>query len=512
MTAPRAPKVLLAWIGHADLLGASVEGVTGHTSGHAAGPGPIAAAVEAFTFDEVRLLANWAPKKTHAYVTWLEGRTKATVLATPSALPSPTDYAAIYRAARAAADEARATHGDAAELWFHLSPGTPAMTVVWILLGKSLFAGRFLQAAPEEGVSEVEVPFDLVGDVLPDVLRTRDEAIEARLRTPDDARFADVLHASPAMAALLERARVASAHAFPVLLRGERGTGRTLLARAMHHASPRATKPFVVVRCGALTPAALDAELFGHRRGAHLGADRELPGAFEQAHEGTLYLDEIDAVPPDLQVRVLRGLYDGRVRRAGEGRERSVDVRVIAATDRDLFAEVSAGRFREDLFYRLAVLALDVPPLRARGEDAALIADALLERMQPATPGAAPRKKLARDAREVLLRHRWPGNVRELQTTLQRVMVWCPRRLVHAADVEGALVAGVQPRAESQGVLNRPLGEGMDLRALLDGVARHYLERAMAEAAGNKTKAAALVGLPSYQTLTNWLARYGISQ
>jgi len=492
--------VLLAWVGATDLQSAGVE----EAPRKPRGPGPIAAALDALPFDETVLLDAWKGDTVERFAAWLRARTGAKVTVRRAPLPRPTDYEAIYRAACAAVDAVLA-RGDVA-LTFHLSPGTSAMSTVWVLLGKTRYDATLLQASPEEGVVPAAIPFELTASFLPDLLRARDEALARHLREAPDPSFAAIVHRAPAMKRVIERARVAALHPFPVVLLGETGTGKELFARALHEASPRAAKPFVVVNCGALPPQLVEATLFGWRRGAFTGATETRPGAFEEADGGTLFLDEVGELPLAAQTAMLRALQEGEVQRVGEVKPRRVDVRVVAATHRDLLADVGAGRLREDLFYRLAILALKIPALRDRGDDAVLLAEHFLARL-----GEVHRrhKKLSPDARKVLLAHPWPGNVRELQATVQRAWVWSQGPRIDAADVADALL-GSTPAAPEESARARPHGEGFDLRAALDAVARHHLAAAMKEAGGNKTRAAKILGLPSYQTLTNWLARYGV--
>ena len=306
-------------------------------------------------------------------------------------------------------------------------------------------------------------------------------------------------------------ARRVAPRSVPVLIEGETGTGKELLAREVHSASPRRARPLVVVNCGALPPELAEAELFGHEKGAFTGATASRRGHFREADGGTLFLDEIGELPKPAQVKLLRTLQSGEVLPLGSSRRCRVDVRLIAATNRSLSSEVAAGRFREDLFYRLAVAVLRLPPLRERPEDLQLLVDRILVEVnregEEEQPGYVE-KKISSGARNILADHPWPGNVRELQNTLCRAAIWSSEATLTAQDVRDALLPiADQPVPQ---VLNRSLGNGLDLPAVLASVARHYLRRAMDETQGNKTQAARLVGLPSYQTLTNWLAKYGV--
>ncbi len=256
----------------------------------------------------------------------------------------------------------------------------------------------------------------------------------------------------------------------------------------------------------------MESELFGHEKGAFTGADRVRRGYFEAADGGTLFLDEIGELPAAAQVKLLRVLQEGAVVRVGATTPRRVDVRVLAATNRTLTEEVAAGRFREDLFYRLAVAVLQLPPLRDRTGDTGLLADRLLEQINAEStsePGYRE-KRLSAEARNVVLRHSWPGNVRELSNTLRRATIWSDGEAITAVGLRDALLPAA--RDHDRQILDRPLGNGFSLPDLLSEVARHYLGRAMEEASDNKTRAAELVGLASYQTLANWLSRYGRAQ
>ncbi len=312
------------------------------------------------------------------------------------------------------------------------------------------------------------------------------------------------------MKRIILRARRVAMRSVPVLIEGETGTGKELLARAIHRASPRREHAFVAVNCGAIPPELVEAELFGHEKGAFTGAAVHRKGHFQEANGGTLFLDEVGELPKLAQVKLLRTLQEGEVLSVGSSKSKKVDVRVISATNRSLAEEVAHGAFRDDLFHRLAVAVLRLPPLRERPEDLTILVDRLLvqvNREGVEQPGFVE-KKLSAGARNLLLTHPWPGNVRELQNTLRRAAIWSADATLTTDEIRDALLPATEGGARSE-ILGRPLGEGLDLPGLLASVARHYLERALVEAQGNKTKAARLAGLPSYQTLTNWVKRYG---
>lgn len=496
-------KVLVAWLGKTDLRAP--------TESEAVGQGPIAQALISRDFDEAFLLSDYDDKLVQPYLRWLKGHTKTRIEVLPHKLSGPTNFGEIYEAAVRSVEHALGK-SKGAQLSFHLSPGTPAMAAVWIILGKTRFPAELMESSREHGVRTASVPFDLSAEFLPDLLREQDERLKqvATGAAPEAPEFADIVHKSRVMSRLIERARRVAIRNVPVLIEGESGTGKELLARAIHRASPRRDRIFVAVNCGAIPAELVESELFGHKKGAFTGASADRKGHFKQADGGTLFLDELGELPGPAQVKLLRAIQEGEIVPLGESTPVKVDVRIVAATNRTLTEEIASGRFREDLFYRLAVAVLKLPPLRERQGDLGLLIDHLLgqvNREAHSEPGFKE-KKLSAGARNLLLSHPWRGNVRELSNTLRRAAIWSDGAAISAEDVREALL----PVATTQrpDVLGRPLGGGFNLRDLLKEVARHYLERAMDEAQGNKTKATELVGLPSYQTLTNWLKTYEV--
>ncbi len=286
---------------------------------------------------------------------------------------------------------------------------------------------------------------------------------------------------SEAMGRVLDLAERVAKVESTALVTGESGVGKERIARLIHEASPRASRPFVAVNCGAVTETLLESELFGHARGAFTGADRERPGLFEAAEGGTLFLDEVGEVSPGMQVKLLRALQEREIRRVGENRSRPVDVRVVAATNRNLADEVATGRFRQDLYYRLRVIELRVPPLRDRPEDVLPLARVFLaeiaKRMGRKVTGFTPR------AADQLLRYDWPGNVREVQNAVERAIALAAGNRVDVDDLPEELRSAM-PRP-------RPVGR---IRPLED-VEREYILAALESTGGNRTRAAADLGI-----------------
>ena len=496
-------RVLLAWIGLTDLKAA--EG---------GGAGPIAEALAARKFDQVVLLNNFPKEQINPYVRWLAKQTDAEVVVQQHVLSSPTDHADIYRAVSSTVAWTLEKHGAKTRLTFHLSPGTPAMAAIWIIVAKTRFGAELIESSREKGVATVNVPFELAAEFIPAAVQqtSADLAKLADGVRPEEPKFGDILHRSEVMKRLVRRARQAAPFSESVFIEGESGTGKQLLAEAIHGESPRKGKPFVEVNCGAIPKELFESQFFGHTRGAFTGADRDHKGFFEQADGGSLFLDEVGELAVEHQAKLLRALQERKVRPVGGRADVPVDVRVIAATNRNLLEEVRAGRFREDLYFRLAILVLKTPPLREREGDVSFLLDRLLDKLNAEManrPGAA-QKKVSVGARNLLLRYDWPGNVRELESTLRRAFIWSRGTVIDEGEARDALLTA--PRSLTTEVLGRPLGGGFNLSDLMGDVARHYLSRAMQEAQGNKTLAASLVGLASYQTLKGWLTRYGVNE
>jgi Nif-specific regulatory protein len=324
----------------------------------------------------------------------------------------------------------------------------------------------------------------------------------ARSELHDRYGFEQMIGRSPLLREALTRAAQVARTETTVLITGESGTGKELVARAIHYGSPRADGPFVAVNCAALPETLLESELFGHERGAFTGADRQKPGRFELAAHGTLFLDEIAELPPGVQVKLLRVLQEREFQRVGGTATLRADVRLIAATNRDLMAEMAAGRFRNDLFYRLGVFNVHLPPLRERGDDVLLLADSFIRTLAPKMGKSDV--TLSRDAVDLLRRHSWPGNARELQNAVERALITCEGTLVTAAHL--ALPLPPAPSAPpAQPEPARPAAGPMALQEL----ERKAIIDALHRTHGHKARAAELLGLTRFQ-LYSRLKRYHI--
>ena len=493
-------RILLAWIGNNDLKASKTEA--------ADGVGPIAQVVTTLELDEVHLLGNYPQDQCLAYIAWLRRRTSVSVVLRTVSLPDPTDFEGIHNAAVAACEAVLAGRRGQVQLYFHLSPGTPAMAAIWMILGKTRFPAELLQSSQQHGVRTAHIPLEISAEFVPSGLSAafRDGAAA---EPPVAAGFESIFYRSPEMKRVVDLARQVAGFDVSVLIEGESGTGKELFARAIHKASRRAKAEFLAVNCGAIPADLVESELFGHRKGAFTGATEDRAGYFESANGGTLFLDEIGELPPRAQVKLLRVLQEGEIVKVGDPTPRAVNVRIIAATNRSLATEISESRFREDLFYRLAVAVLVLPPLRERTGDAGLLLDRLFEQVNQKYAGYADYqpKSMSPGARQVFLSHVWPGNVRELLNTIHRAVILSRGNIIEKNDASAALL----PRlgTQSGNPWDRPVGGDFSLPNLIGEVAREYLQRALAKSGGNKTKAAQLIGLPSQQTFSNWLEKYG---
>jgi transcriptional regulator with GAF, ATPase, and Fis domain len=302
-------------------------------------------------------------------------------------------------------------------------------------------------------------------------------------------RYERIVGRSPAMVKMLDLVDRAAVAALPVVIVGESGTGKELVARALHDHGPRKDGAFVAINCSAVPEPLLESELFGHVRGAFTGADRDRRGMFEVADGGTLFLDEIADTSAAMQAKLLRVLQDGAIRRVGETKTRQVNVRVIAAAQRPLAELSAAGSFREDLRFRLEVIAIAVPPLRDRDGDIPLLVESLLQRL---APGRTP-PRLTRAALRALAQHRWPGNVRELENALARGVAMGGDVLDLEDLPESIAAAAARPEPAKPAV-----GEDLRLKPALVATEQAYITAAMTRAKQNQTVAARLLGLSRF--------------
>jgi DNA-binding NtrC family response regulator len=356
-----------------------------------------------------------------------------------------------------------------------------------------------MESAEDQFLTKPLSPVDL-GNILLEVTARkaarppRDEAREAPWASIRSGPRG-ILGNSPALKELLSMVQRVAASSASILIQGETGTGKTLIARQIHALSPRQEKRFVAINCSAFQDQLLESELFGHEKGSFTGANQPKPGLFEVAHQGTLFLDEVGDMTPAMQAKLLQVLDDGKFRRVGGTKSRTVDARILAASNKSLQDEVEAGRFRRDLYFRLNVVTLRVPPLTERREDIPLLVEHFLERFQ--LPGS-PRKRFSPVAMQRLQSYSWPGNVRELANTLEGLTLLAPGDEIRAEDLPPSLRPSLHTSVDA---LEVPLS--------LAEVERIHIERALLYTEGKKAPAARLLEI-DVKTLRSKIKSYKI--
>ena len=468
-------------------------------------PGPILSLASARSFDEIVLISTPNTK----------ANTEATAAALSAAvvreihlpLQDPTDYAEILSSVRRAVLPS-VNEAEDAEIFVAVASGTPQMHACWLLLVASgELPARILHVRPPKFVSRdrpLVAEIDLSAPEFPEVRYSvqREEISSSAVSDPQTAAAVlGLIGDHPKLRGVIEAATAIAPATAPVLIQGETGTGKELIARLIHMLSGRPVERFEPINCSAIPNELVESTLFGHKKGAFTTAIQDQPGKFELADGGTLFLDEVGELPLPVQAKLLRVLQDGEVEPLGARKRLKVNVRVIAATHRNLRRMVQQGSFREDLYYRLNVAEIKVPPLRDRRSDIPKIALAVLDRINSSL--RHPRR-LSTEALIRLQKHRWPGNVRDLQNTIER-SVWLCRKPI--LDAEDLLISEPETEGDLLAQLPQP-GEGFSLEDLLSKIRHQMILRALDTAGGNQSKAARMLGI-SPQAVHKFLRKPG---
>jgi two-component system response regulator AtoC len=380
----------------------------------------------------------------------------------------------------------------------------PATVIVMSAYGNVDLALDAMKAGAYDYVSKPFKPDEIVLALRKaeerETLRRENRALKEQIR--QESQFESILAKSGPMVEVFRTIAKIADFKTTVLIVGESGVGKELVAKAIHSRSSRKNAPFIAINCGAIPENLLESELFGHKKGAFTDANADRRGLFEEANSGTLFLDEIGELPLNLQVKLLRVLQEESIRRLGEARDIKIDVRIIAATHRDLGAEAKAGRFREDLFYRINVLPILIPPLRARREDINLLIDHFVARNN-ARLGTQTRG-LSNDARKLLLEYAWPGNVRELENTIERAMVLAETDIIQTGDLPERIREALDP-------VQVQLASGeLSIKKTTAAVEQILIRRALQKTKGNRTRAAEVLEI-SHRALLYKIKDYKIS-
>jgi len=380
----------------------------------------------------------------------------------------------------------------------------PATVIVMSAYGNVDLAIEAMKAGAYDYVSKPFKPDEIVLALRKaeerETLRRENRALKEQIQK--DNQFESILAKSAEMVAIFKTVSKIADFKTTVLITGESGTGKELVARAIHARSSRKGSPFVAINCGAIPENLLESELFGHKKGAFTDASSDRRGLFEEASSGTLFLDEIGELPLNLQVKLLRVLQEETIRRLGDPKDLRVDVRIIAATHRDLTADVKAGRFREDLFYRINVLSIHIPPLRNRRDDVSLLIDHFVTRNN-ARLGTNIRG-VSTEGRKLLLEYAWPGNVRELENTIERAMVLAESDVLQTSDLPERIREALDP-------VHVHLASGeLSIKKTSAAIEQILIRRALQKTKGNRTRAADLLEI-SHSALLYKIKDYKIT-
>jgi two-component system response regulator AtoC len=380
----------------------------------------------------------------------------------------------------------------------------PATVIVMSAYGNVDLAIEAMKAGAYDYVSKPFKPDEIVLALRKaeerETLRRENRALREQIQ--QESQFESILAKSRTMLDIFHTISKIADFKTTVLITGESGTGKELVARAIHARSTRKSAPFVAVNCGAIPENLLESELFGHKRGAFTDANADRRGLFEEAHGGALFLDEIGELPLSLQVKLLRVLQEDTIRRLGDTKDIKVDVRIITATHRDLAADVKAGRFREDLYYRINVLPIAIPPLRSRREDVNLLIDHFIARNNLRLRTSI--RGVSVEARKSLLEYAWPGNVRELENTIERAMVLAEADVLQASDLPERLRDALDPVQ-----VHLASGE-LSIKRTTAAIEQILIRRALQKTKGNRTRAAALLEI-SHRALLYKIKDYKVT-
>lgn len=463
-------------------------------------------------FDKILILANQREEVWHEFESFIQKR--LAVAARPAAevtvkqahIQDPIDYPSIARETEKWVGK---LSDEADQLTINLTSGTPAMTVLSVLVGKGKSNVHFVQVSPDNELIAADIPLDFGREYIRSAAKNQAFGAVASPKLADA--FSSITAISSEMEQVITKAKRVATSEVPALILGETGTGKEEMAKAIHKASLRADKPLKIVNCGALAPSLVDSTLFGHKKGAFTGADKNYPGLFEQADGGTLFLDEVGELSLDIQVKLLRAIQQGEVAPLGSTETKTVDVRVIAATHQNLPQLVAEGKFREDLFYRLAVGIITLPSLKQRLADLPAIVSQLAAQINKsgAKHPAYISKEISEDGIKFICEQPWPGNIRELWSTLNRAFLWSDSPIVSRQELSQAML--VRPAASDDVSIFLTFNDKVDIVQLTDNFQKKYVEAALKASGNVKKHATQMLGLKDHQTLTNWMKRLGIA-
>lgn len=462
-------------------------------------------------FDQIVILASSWEEGWDDYLNWLKTRLAnakrpyVDVVIHKAKIKNPIDYKSIFEESKTWINK---LSNQSDSLTISLTSGTPAMISTAVVLGKSRDNVSFIQSSVEKGIDEVDIPVDFAKEYV----KSAAKGVANKAVKDPNARKSlnQIIASSPAMLDVINKAKILAESELPVLVLGETGTGKEVMSNAIHIGSLRTDKPFKAVNCGALPQTLVDSILFGHEKGSFTGAENQHKGLFEQASGGTLFLDEVGELPLDVQVKLLRVLQEGCITRVGGSELINVDVRIIAATHRNLINMVQDNEFREDLFYRLAVGVIQIPSLRERTDDIPMLVHELMNEINASasTQLNAKSKNISEKGMKFILNQPWLGNIRELWNTLNRAFLWSKTTNITEKDIADAMI--VRNKSQDQSEIILSLGQVVDAKQLIDNYKKKYILAALKASGNNLTKASSMLSLNSHQALKLWMASVGI--
>lgn len=462
-------------------------------------------------FDKIVILSNKDEAKWDSYERFLKkrmaiiGRPAIDIKVYSAHINNPIDYESISLEAE---KWIKKLSEEADTLAINLTSGTPAMTTLSVLVGKGRSNTKFFQSNPSNEVEEIDIPIDFGKEYVR--AASKNIAHSATSLPKIQSAFSELTAKSDAMSEVIKKAERVAVSELPALILGETGTGKELMANAIHAGSLRGQKVIRTVNCGALAENLVDSTLFGHKKGAFTGADKDYAGLFEQANGGTLFLDEVGELKLDIQVKLLRALQQGEITRLGDTKSINVDVRVIAATHQNLEQLVESGAFREDLFYRLAVGIIRMPPIRERTEDIPLIVEQLVNQINISGSKHPDyiSKKISEKGMKFILSQPWQGNIRELWSTLNRAFLWSNSQVIGEKELADAVIKRNMNSTDND--VNLSYNDKLDINQLTENYQKKYVLAALKASGNVKKHATQMLGLKDHQTLTNWMKRLGI--
>ncbi len=470
-------EILFTWIGTADYDASQVDSLDR--------PGPVMQALKTETFDKVILIQSVMPKneksldkKGNEFLDWLKSKSSCDIELMKIEISNPTDVDSIYKASEKAILETFESHGRDQNLTFHLSPGTWAMSSVWYILSETKYPARLIQSSPEAGVQDVNIPFEISAERLSANQLAQSQNI-TRIATAFTGSDGEIISRSSSMRRLFSKISKANKYSFPVLIESEQGCDQGHLAKTLHETGSRSQSKFHHIDWKEI----------------ELENKRDLFLNLLENASGTLFIENVDRMNWVDQKELLNFLQSKTHNKTAP--------RIICGSGTNLLKKSEEGDFSIDLFYQLAVVYLKIPPVRDREGDIGPLLERTLQEIEPT-------KSLSVSAKKLLIGHKWPGNDFELENTVKRIAMWSDDSIVSESDVLEALY-GTGQEKDVPDILGRNMSQGVDLHSIISEVANHYISRAIADSNGNKSDAAKLVGLTSYQTLSNWMNKYGIT-